>query len=76
MTPYSGPTGTGTTVVRVVLGVLERRSTTGTNGASWQAARVLELQAGGMERVAALHRMLREYVANMHSNAPVHTWDK
>ena len=52
------------------------RCTTGTNGASWQAARVLELQAGGMERVAALHRMLREYGANMHSNAPVHTWDK
>jgi hypothetical protein len=29
-----------------------------------------------MDRIAALHRMLQRYVENMHSNEPVHTWER
>jgi hypothetical protein len=58
-----------------LLGVVEGRCTTGTNGASWQVATVRELEGqGGLDRIPALHRMLRRYVENMHSNEPVHTW--
>ncbi len=58
-----------------LLGVIEGRCVTGTNGASWQVDTVHELQrAGGMARIAALHEMLQRYVENMHTNEPVHTW--
>jgi hypothetical protein len=57
-----------------LLGVIEGRCVTATNGASWQVATVHELQAGGMPRIAALHEMLRRYVENMHANEPVHAW--
>ena len=58
-----------------LLGVIEGRCVTGTNGAAWQVASVHELErAGGMGRTAALHEMLRRYVENMHTNEPVHTW--
>jgi hypothetical protein len=60
-----------------LLGVVEGRCTTGTNGASWQvgAMRGLESQRG-MNRLPALHRLLQRYISNMHSNEPVHTWDE
>ena len=58
-----------------LLGIVEGRCTTGTNGASWQVAEMRELEGqGGLDRIPALHRMLRRYVENMHSNEPVHTW--
>jgi hypothetical protein len=60
-----------------LLGVVEGRCTTGTNGASWQVAPVRELEGqGGLDRIPAPHRMLRRYVENMHSNEPVHTWEQ
>ncbi|MEJ3657508.1 glutamate--cysteine ligase [Actinomycetes bacterium KLBMP 9759] len=59
-----------------LLGIIERRCVTGTNGAAWQVATVHELEdSGGMDRIPALHEMLARYVENMHSNAPVHTWE-
>ena len=60
-----------------LLGIVEGRCTTGTNGASWQVAEVRELEGqDGLDRIPALHRMLRRYVENMHSNEPVHTWPR
>jgi gamma-glutamyl:cysteine ligase YbdK (ATP-grasp superfamily) len=56
------------------LSVIEGRATTGTNGATWQTDAVARLQASGLDRQSALAEMLKHYVANMHSNAPVHTW--
>ena len=32
--------------------------------------------AAGADRVAALHGMLERYIPNMHSNEPVHTWER
>jgi gamma-glutamyl:cysteine ligase YbdK (ATP-grasp superfamily) len=57
-----------------LLGIIEQRCIAHTNGAEWQARTVHGLEAGGMDRPAALHEMLRRYVENMHSNEPVHTW--
>ena len=57
-----------------LLGVIEGRCVTATNGAAGQVATVHALQGRGMSRMAALHEMLRRYVENMHTNEPVHTW--
>jgi len=57
-----------------LLGIIERRCVAGTNGASWQVAVVRELESEGMDRVRALHELLRRYSELMHSNDPVHTW--
>jgi hypothetical protein len=60
-----------------LLGIVEGRCVTGTNGASWQVETVHALQGrGGTDRTTALHRMLQRYVPNMHSNEPVHTWER
>jgi hypothetical protein len=59
-----------------LLGLVEGRCTTGVNGAEWQVGVVHDLQRAGADRVAALHAMLERYVPNMHSNEPVHTWDR
>ncbi len=58
-----------------LLGIIEARCTTGRNGATWQVAAVHALEASGLDRWEALHRMTREYAARMNSNAPVHAWD-
>ena len=58
------------------LGVIEGRAETGRNGASWQVATVRTLETGGATRPAALAEMLRRYCDHMHTNEPVHTWDR
>jgi hypothetical protein len=35
---------------------------------------VERLEGQGLDRQAALSRMLELYTTNMHSNEPVHTW--
>ena len=57
------------------LGVIEGRTKTGRNGASWQVSTVHALQQGGLTRPEALAEMLRLYCERMHGNEPVHTWD-
>lgn len=58
------------------LGVIEGRAKSGQNGAAWQVSTVSALQSGGLSRPQALAEMLRLYCERMHSNEPVHTWDK
>jgi hypothetical protein len=58
------------------LGVIEGRARAGRNGASWQVSTVRTLEDGGLSRPAALAEMLRRYCEHMHSNEPVHTWDR
>jgi hypothetical protein len=59
-----------------LLGIIEGRCTTGTNGAVWQVDAVRVLEDSGLDRPAALLRMTREYIARMHTNTPVHEWDR
>jgi hypothetical protein len=56
-----------------LLGLIEARCVNGTNGASWQVDTVRWLND---DRVRALHGMLQRYVENMHTNEPVHTWER
>jgi hypothetical protein len=56
-----------------LLGIIEQRCLTGTNGAEWFAARV-HGHAGSMDRGEAIRRTLLEYRDLMHSNEPAHTW--
>ena len=58
-----------------LLGIIEGRCTTGQNGAVWQAASVRAFESRGLDRWEALRRMTQEYVARMHTNEPVHTWE-
>jgi hypothetical protein len=58
------------------LGVIEGRARAGRNGANWQVSTVRRLEASGMSRPAALAEMLRRYCEHMHTNEPVHTWDR
>ena len=57
------------------LTVIEQRCLRGVNGASWQVECVERLEARGLSRPDALREMLRAYIAGMHSNEPVHTWE-
>ncbi|MFI5098931.1 MAG: glutamate-cysteine ligase family protein [Actinomycetes bacterium] len=57
-----------------LLGIVERRCTSGRNGASWQVERVHELEAAGSDRLTALRAMTHEYAELMHENVPVHSW--
>jgi len=57
-----------------LLGIIEQRCITGRNGATWQTDVVHRLEGAGASRIDALRTMTLEYVKNMHSNAPVHTW--
>jgi Glutamate-cysteine ligase family 2(GCS2) len=59
-----------------LLGIIEGRCTSGVTGAGWQVEVVHDLQRAGSDRRAALHGMLERYVPNMHSNEPVHTWQR
>src|SRR3954451_17317642 len=56
-----------------LLGIIEQRCLTGTNGAEWFARRMG--QRADMERFDALRATLQEYRERMHTNEPVHTWD-
>ncbi len=57
------------------LSVIEGRCLTGHNGASWQTDVVAHFEGQGQSRPEALRSMLERYAANMHSNAPVHSWE-
>ena len=58
-----------------LLGIIERRCVTLTNGASWQAAAFHRLYEGRqLERLEALQHMTVAYREHMHANQPVHTW--
>jgi hypothetical protein len=58
-----------------LLGIIERRCVTLTNGASWQSAAFHRLyEERQLERLDALRQMTVEYREHMHSNEPVHTW--
>ena len=59
-----------------LLGVIEKRCTTGVNGATWQVGVVHDRERAGASRAAALHGMLERYIPHMHSNEPVHTWPR
>ncbi len=67
--------GVSTAAIDRFLGIIESRCKTRQNGASWQVDTVAALEGRGLDRVAALHEMLRLYVDNMHANVPVHTWE-
>jgi gamma-glutamyl:cysteine ligase YbdK (ATP-grasp superfamily) len=56
-----------------LLGIIEQRCLTGTNGSEWFAGRV-HGHAGSMDRGEAIRRTLLEYRELMHSNEPAHTW--
>ncbi len=58
------------------LGIIEGRAKTGRNGSVWQVETVHALQERGLARPQALADMLRLYCERMHSNEPVHTWDR
>ena len=58
-----------------LLAVIEGRCASGRNGASWQVDAVHSFESRGMDRREALRRMTQEYVARMHTNTPVHTWE-
>lgn len=57
------------------LGIIEGRARAGRNGATWQVEAVRRLEAAGLDRDAALARMLELYMEGMHGNEPVHTWE-
>lgn len=58
-----------------LMGIIEGRCSSGRNGAQWQVDAVHALESRGHDRQEALRRMTIEYVARMHTNEPVHTWD-
>ena len=58
-----------------LLGIIEQRCLTGTNGAEWFARRVHAETKIGTDRAEALRRTLVDYRERMHTNEPVHTWD-
>jgi gamma-glutamyl:cysteine ligase YbdK (ATP-grasp superfamily) len=59
-----------------LLGIIEQRCTSGVNGAAWQVGCVHALEEAGADRGSALNGMLERYIPNMHSNEPVHTWER
>jgi gamma-glutamyl:cysteine ligase YbdK (ATP-grasp superfamily) len=56
------------------LGIIEQRCLTGVNGASWFVGR-MDARAK-MERFDALRATVLEYREAMHTNDPVHTWER
>jgi len=59
-----------------LLGIIEQRCLTGRNGAAWQVATFHRLyDSTNLDRHDVLRRMTKDYIENMHSNEPVHTWD-
>jgi hypothetical protein len=68
--------GVDTSVRDRLLGIIERRCITETNGAEWQARTFHRIDDAlqPLDRRESLRQMLREYIENMHTNEPVHTW--
>jgi hypothetical protein len=58
-----------------LLGIIESRCKFDRNGATWQVEAVHAFERSGLDRWESLRRMTQEYVARMHSNEPVHTWE-
>ncbi|MDQ6658527.1 MAG: glutamate--cysteine ligase [Actinomycetota bacterium] len=67
--------GVSTAVRDRYLGIVADRCRTQRNGASWQTDAVEALEARGLDREAALTKMLELYCQGMHANEPVHTWE-
>jgi gamma-glutamyl:cysteine ligase YbdK (ATP-grasp superfamily) len=59
-----------------LLDIIERRCLRAANGATWQMADVARREASGESREDALRGMLAAYVDLMHTNEPVHTWER
>ncbi|MEJ7649024.1 MAG: glutamate--cysteine ligase [Nakamurella sp.] len=57
------------------LGIVADRCRLQRNGASWQVDAVAGLERRGMDRRAALAKMLELYCEGMHAGDPVHTWE-
>jgi hypothetical protein len=59
-----------------LLGIIEGRCVSHSNGAEWQARafQAIDDRDRSLDRREALRQMLHAYVDNMHSNEPVHTW--
>ncbi len=58
-----------------LLGIIEQRCTTHSNGSTWQVETVEKLSDGrGLTRPDALAEMTRRYRELMLTNEPVHTW--
>jgi len=68
--------GVDSSVSDRLLGIIEQRCITHTNGAEWQARTFhsIDDEKQPLDRSYALREMLRRYVEHMHSNEPVHTW--
>lgn len=66
--------GTDPAVRDRLLGMIEGRCATGRTGAVWQSDTVAALERRGLSRREALTEMLRQYMAHMLTNEPVHTW--
>jgi hypothetical protein len=58
-----------------LLGIIEQRCLTGRNGASWLVEAFRRSCQDCGDRAEALRTTLNEYTQNMHTNAPVHTWE-
>jgi gamma-glutamyl:cysteine ligase YbdK (ATP-grasp superfamily) len=56
-----------------LLGIIEQRCLTGTNGAEWFVRRMSKRR--DLDRYDALRATLLEYRDLMHTNEPVHTWE-
>jgi gamma-glutamyl:cysteine ligase YbdK (ATP-grasp superfamily) len=59
-----------------LLGIIEQRCITHTNGAEWQARTFHKIddETQPLDRGDSMREMLRRYIEHMHSNEPVHTW--
>ena len=66
--------GVGETARRRYLGIIEGRCQNRQTGSVWQRKAVQAREAAGESRSAALHGMVRDYVALMHEGDPVHAW--
>jgi hypothetical protein len=58
-----------------LLGIIERRCVTLTNGAAWQSRQFHRLyDERKLDRADALREMTLRYREHMHANVPVHDW--
>jgi gamma-glutamyl:cysteine ligase YbdK (ATP-grasp superfamily) len=69
--------GVDSSVADRLLGIIEQRCITRTNGAEWQVRTFhrIDDEKQPLQRRDSLREMLRRYVELMHSNEPVHTWE-
>jgi Glutamate-cysteine ligase family 2(GCS2) len=57
-----------------LLGIIEQRCLMRRNGAVWQTETVAAAERRGLDRLAALRAMLKQYAVNQRTGKPVHTW--